>query len=114
MPTATIHPITPTRRSALGLSAAFLAGLATTALPAASLATAETPIGARHRQHSVIAARHAAMDEALLKLPAGPEHDAMKQAFDQALDDCLALQARMLALQAETLGDAAIQVTLCY
>jgi hypothetical protein len=115
MSVATKPNITPTRRSALGFSAAaIIAGMTTPVLAAAPLATAATQISELHRQYRDTAARHAAMDEALLKLPAGPEHDAMHKAFVQALDDCLALQARILALQAETLEDAAIQVTLCY
>jgi hypothetical protein len=112
MPTAITTNITPTRRSALGFSAAaIIAGMTTPVLAAAPQAT---PIDALHRQFREIAARHAAMDKALVELPAGPEHDAMMEAFHQALDDCLALQARILGLQAETLEDAAIQVTICY
>jgi hypothetical protein len=116
MSTATNHHTTPTRRSALGFSAAaIVAGFTVPAIAGVGVRGATlTPIASLQGQLSALGKRHNVMDRALARMPPGPEHDALAVAFSQSLTDGLALQDEILALPAENLEDAAIQVTISY
>ena len=54
------------------------------------------------------------LEIALFRKPAGPDYDALHADFDENLDDCLALQDKILKLPAESLEDAAIQSAIGY
>lgn len=119
MPTATQSNTTPTRRSALGFTAAaIIAGLTT---PTLAMGVQEvhaprtiTPIAALQRQLTDLTTLRNEMDEALIKMPYGAAYDALHEQFDKSLDDLLALQDRIVALPAETVEDAAIQTAVAY
>ncbi len=109
-PTNTISP--PSRRALFGAGAAILAGSAFAATVNAAPAT--TRIADLNRRLQALTAKRNAMEETLMALPKGPEHDALYEAFGQNLDDCLAIQDQILTLPAESLEDAAVLAAIVF
>jgi hypothetical protein len=103
--TSTHHP--PMR---IG-GAVFGAGTAT---PAPAPNPAPTPIGLLQKRLWALVERRNVMDARLIKMSEGPAYDTLEAAFARNLTACLALQDEILTLPAQTLEDAAIQVTIGY
>lgn len=106
----------PTRRTALGFSAAaIVAGLTTPALAAGFAAPyRETPIGALQRRLTEMTAEHRRVGVARVRMPGGPDQEALDAQLDQLMTDCLALQSEIVTLPAENLHDAAVQATVAF